>query len=319
MNKLAIIAGPTAVGKSEVGVEVAALLKGEIISADSIQVYRKMDTGTAKLDKRDMIAEGGQFIPHHLVNVVFPDESFSVADFKREVETLIPRIIQRGKLPILVGGTGLYIESVIDPYEFTPLPVDEGLRKGLRKEAQVKGHVYLHSRLREVDPVSAEKLHPNDLRRVIRALEVYCQTGVPISNYSFRRKKEKYPPKYLLSYIGLRCDRSSLYQRINQRVDRMIEKGLVQEVKGLLDEGYSADLISLQGLGYKQIIGYLQGHYDLEEAVRLIKRDTRHYAKRQLTWFRRDQRIKWFDVLDYASKKELAQEIAAEIGRTING
>ncbi|HHX50511.1 MAG TPA: tRNA (adenosine(37)-N6)-dimethylallyltransferase MiaA, partial [Clostridia bacterium] len=228
MNKLAIIAGPTAVGKSEVAVEVAALFKGEIISADSMQVYQKMNIGTAKLEQKEMTAENGQVIPHHLINVVSPDESFSVADFKRKVEALIPRIIQRGKLPILVGGTGLYIESVIDPYEFAPLPVDEGLRKSMRKEAQVKGHVFLHNRLREVDPVSAEKLHPNDLRRVIRALEVFCQTGVPISNHSFQRKKEEYPPKYLLSYMGLRCDRSSLYQRINRRVDKMMEKGLLQ-------------------------------------------------------------------------------------------
>ncbi|NLC38575.1 MAG: tRNA (adenosine(37)-N6)-dimethylallyltransferase MiaA, partial [Clostridia bacterium] len=264
MQKLAIIAGPTAVGKSAVAIEVAALLNGEIISADSMQVYRKMNIGTAKLDQKEMIAENGEFIPHHLIDVVFPDEDFSVADFKREVEALIPLIIQKGKLPILVGGTGLYIESVIDPYEFAPMPVNEELRKSLRKEAQLKGPLYLHNRLREVDPISAEKLHPNDLRRVIRALEVYYQSGVPISHHAVSRKKKELLSRYLLSYIGLRCERSYLYERINRRVDKMMGKGLVQEVKGLLDEGYSPDLTSLQGLGYKQIIGYLQGHYDLE-------------------------------------------------------
>lgn len=317
MDSVAIIAGPTAIGKSAVAVEVAALLGAEIISADSVQVYQGMDIGTAKITPQEMFASNGKFIPHHLLSFLPPDARFSVADFRNQVEKLIPEIVSRGKLPMLVGGTGLYIEGAIDPYRFSPLEIDEDLRCRLREEARQRGKEYLHQKLAQVDPVSADKIHPNDLKRVIRALEVYYQTGIPISR-SGQRAPGKYKSNYRLCYIGLEADREYIYQRINQRVDEMIAQGLIAEVENLLAKGYSPDLPSLQSLGYRQIICYLRGEYDLETAVHLIKRDTRRFAKRQLTWFKRDPRIIWFNVQHYQDKISLAAEIADVISRSID-
>ncbi|HHY60699.1 MAG TPA: tRNA (adenosine(37)-N6)-dimethylallyltransferase MiaA [Clostridia bacterium] len=316
MYSLAVIAGPTAVGKSAVAVEVAALIGGEIISADSAQVYRGMDIGTAKVTREEMYASDGQFIPHHLLSILPPDARFSVADFRERVDKLIPEIAARGKIPMLVGGTGLYIEGVIDPYQFSPLAFDADLRQKLTDEARRLGKAYLHRQLAEVDPVSASKIHPNDLKRVIRALEVYYLTGVPISQAG-QRSPGRGESRYRLCYVGLTADRDYLYRRINQRVDAMMAQGFVEEVKALLHQGYSPELPALQSLGYRQIIGYLQGKYDLATAVNLIKRDTRRFAKRQLTWFRRDPRIIWFNVQHYADKNALAAEIAAVISRSI--
>lgn len=318
MDSIAIIAGPTAIGKSAVAVEVAALVDGEIVSADSVQVYQGMNIGTAKITHQEMFASNGKFIPHHMLSFLPPDSRFSVADYKNQVEKLIPDIVSRNKLPMLVGGSGLYIEGVIDPYKFSPLAINEDLRNRLKEEARERGKEYLHQKLAQVDPVSADKIHPNDLKRVIRALEVYYQTGVPISQ-SGQRAPGKSKSNYHLCYIGLEADREYIYQRINQRVDDMIARGFITEVKNLLAKGYSPDLPSLQSLGYRQMIGYLQGEYDLETAVHLIKRDTRRFAKRQLTWFKRDPRIIWFNVQHYQDKKSLAAEIAGVISRSIEG
>ncbi len=304
---LVVIIGPTAVGKTEVGIELAKLMQGEVISGDSMQVYREMDIGTAKPTLEEM-----QGIPHRMIDILNPDQEFSVALFQKMVEEYITEITGQGHLPILVGGTGLYIRSVIDHYDFTPVAVDSELRERLNKEVAEQGQDRLYQRLREVDPAAADRIHPNDIRRTIRALEVFYNCGVPISEYQ-KANDQELPPKYTLGYFGLNMDRKNLYIRIEQRVDIMIEKGLVGEVEMLMGKGYSEQLISMQGIGYKEIIGHVHGEYSIEEAVELIKRNTRRFAKRQLTWFRRDPRITWVDVESYANKSEIAREIATRL------
>lgn len=312
VHRLILIAGPTAIGKSAVAIEVASLIRGEIISADSVQVYKGMDIGSGKITADESRASNGRVIRHHLLSILSPDEEFSVALFKKEAEKLIPEIIGRGNVPILVGGTGLYIEAIIDPYKFPQIAGDEELRAKLNKQAITMGKNYLHNKLLEVDPISADKIHPNDLKRVIRALEVFYLTGVPISAAGSRSPGNKID-RYNLTYLGLEADRGYIYERINQRVDRMLKQGLVEEVARLLAEGFDPKLSALQSLGYRQIIGYLHGDLSLEIAIDSIKRDTRRYAKRQLTWFKRDRRIIWYNVQRYRNKIELAWEIAKQI------
>lgn len=307
--------GPTAVGKSKVAVEVAGILDGEIISADSAQVYQGLDIGTAKLKPEEMYAANGKFIPHHLVNILPPDADFSVADFQREARQKIVEINARGKIPLLVGGSGLYVQAVVDPYYFPPLKKDRVLREKLWEEAKTRGNEYLYARLKVRDPLTARKVHPNDLKRIIRALEVSLLTQKPLSYFQANKQEA---PAYRLAFVGLTLKRENLYARIEARVEKMLTAGLVQEVKGLIAQGYSPNLNALQNLGYKQIIGYLQGKYDFLETVRILKRDTRHFAKRQLTWFRRDPRIFWFQGENYPNFLELAQEIAAYASRTIS-
>ncbi|NPV26037.1 MAG: tRNA (adenosine(37)-N6)-dimethylallyltransferase MiaA [Firmicutes bacterium] len=307
---LAVIVGPTAVGKSAVAVEVAERVNGEIISSDSMQVYRGMDIGTAKIKPVEM-----RGIPHHLLDIRDPDEEFSVADFQTLVRRLISEINARGRLPILVGGTGLYVRSVIDQYEFGPSTPEPAIRQRLRALAEKEGPLTLHRQLAKVDPLAAQKIHPHDLRRTIRALEVFELTGQSISATQYAAGR--WESLYELAMVGLIMDRTKLYQRINERVETMLAEGLVDEVRRLLDQGYTAEHKALQGLGYKEIIGYLNGNYDLVTAVELIKRNTRRFAKRQLTWFRRDPRIVWFDVESFASLQDLADEITAMICRTI--
>lgn len=315
-NKLVIIGGPTAVGKSAVGVELASLIGGEIISADSVQVYQGLDIGTGKITRQEMFASNGEFIPHHLLSILPPDKTFSVAEFKIKAQGLIAEISKRGKIPMLVGGTGLYIEGVIDPYKFIPLPVDDALRKRLRDRAEEKGGAHLHQKLSQVDPVYANKIHPNDLRRVIRGLEVFYQTGIPISRAG-ERSPGSSKSKYNLCYIGLEAERQFLYNRINKRVEQMIADGLIKEVEGLLAAGFSSELPALQSLGYRQIISYLRNQWDLPEAISMMKRQTRRYAKRQLTWFKKDSRIKWYDIQNYKCREDMVKEIALKISRSI--
>lgn len=286
---LLVIAGPTATGKSEAAVQVAEAVGGEVVSADSMLVYRHMDIGTAKPTRKEM-----RGIPHHLISIIEPDEEYSVAIYQKQAREVIAAIQARGRLPVLAGGTGLYIRAVIDPYDFTDANRDESLREALLKEAENNGAETLHKRLAEVDGLSAAKLHPRDTRRVIRALEVYYLTGKPISSY--QEIKEHAAPLYDLVFLGLSMPREKLYRRIEQRVDAMLEKGLPDEVRGLLEAGYSPSLASLQGLGYKEIIAWLIGEVSWPRAVELLKRNTRRFAKRQLTWFRRDERIKWLEV-----------------------
>ncbi len=288
MQRLLIIAGPTAVGKTDFSLKLANEIKGEIISADSMQIYKKMNIGTAKPSVEEMA-----LVPHHMVDCIWPDEEFTVADYQARVESLISEINARGSLPMLVGGTGLYIQAVTDGFIFPEMKTDWEFRQEMQQLAKNKDTGAVHDRLREVDPELAEKLHPNDLRRVIRGIEVFRQTG-KTSTY-FQKLADERPLKYDTIKIGLVRDREELYQRINLRVDLMIEAGLVEEVKSLLTDGYASDLISMQGLGYKEIVSYLHGEYDLDEAEYLLKRDTRHFAKRQLTWFKRDREMIWLN------------------------
>ena len=302
---LIVIVGPTAVGKTEIGVKAAQMIDGEIISGDSMQVYKFMDIGTAKPSEEEM---GG--IPHHLIDSINPDEEFNVAVFQKLVEKYLINIHNKGKLPIIVGGTGLYIRSVIDYYDFTPPGENPSKREELRKLSEEQGTEPLVKLLQNIDPVSAGRIHHNDTRRLIRALEVYYATGRPISEFQYH--SERLPPKYDLAYFGLTMDRERLYQRIEKRVDVMISRGLVDEVKKLLEMGYGTHHTSMQAIGYKEIIDYLNGMYSLEEAVELIKRNTRRFAKRQLTWFRQDSRIRWKDVESYSNFDEIASEIVSE-------
>ena len=311
LPKICIIAGPTAVGKTDISLALARNLFGEIISADSAQVYKYMDVGTAKLKKDEMHS-----IRHYMIDEVTPDKDFSVALFKEKAEGYIRDINERGKLPIITGGTGLYINSLLNNLDFTDSISDEGFRKEMQDIAKCKGTDYVHSMLEAVDPASYKKLHPNDLRRVIRALEVHKYTGRPISYYQEESRKQ--PPKYKFAYITLTMDRKRLYDRIDQRVDKMMAEGLVEEVEGLIRMGYDRSLTSMQALGYKEIADYLQGGISKEEAVRVLKRDTRHYAKRQLTWFRRDQRVNWVDIDSFFKKDIILENIIRYIAGKIS-
>jgi len=302
------IVGPTATGKSKVAVEVAEILNGEIISVDSMQVYIGLDIGTAKIRKEERYSSSGKYIEHHMIDVVTPDVNYNVADFKLQAKRLIEEIHSRGKIPVLVGGTGLYYHAVIREYEFPPGSYDKELRSQLRKEAQKFGSEHLHRKLVSVDPDAAKKIHPNDTKRIIRALEFYYVTGRRISQI-----KNKVENKYKLAATGLFLERKKLYEAINRRVDKMLEEGLIEEVRSLLNKGYPTSANWAQGLGYKQVIGYLEGQYDLETCAELIKRDTRRYAKRQLTWFKRDKSITWFDVASYPNIGNMAEAIASHI------
>jgi tRNA dimethylallyltransferase len=285
---LVIIQGPTASGKSELAVRLAESFSGEIVNADSMQIYRGMDIGTAKpcQDLWDRV-------PHHLLGIVDPDRPFSAADFRREAERAIRDIHERGKNVFIAGGTGLYIKALTGGLVDSP-GGNEELRDELKRVAKSFGNMVLYDRLVRVDPVTAEKLHPNDLLRIIRALEVYEMTGRPVSELRSRHCFSD-AGAYCYLKLGIKVDRTELYRRIDSRVDWMFEHGLVEEVRGLLAKGYLPRLKAMQSLGYRQVCAYLSGEYSFEEAVRLIKRDTRRYAKRQMTWFRRDDEIKWFE------------------------
>jgi len=303
---LVVITGPTATGKSEVGVLVAGKVGGEIVSADSMLVYRGMDIGTAKPTSSQM-----RNIPHHLIDIVGPDQEYNVALFQKQARVIIADIMRRNKIPVLVGGTGLYIRAVIDDYDFSGSEGNESYRKALHKEAMEHGPELLHKRLSEVDPRAASKLHPKDVRRVIRALEVYKFTGKPISSYHTIAQSSQ--PIYNLLMFGLTMDREMLYRKIERRVDSMIAAGLVEEVQGLLNRGFSPELSSMRGLGYKEIVAYLTGRLSLDQAVDILKRNTRRFAKRQMTWFRRDERIRWFHVDRCGGLDVIVQEITRMI------
>ncbi|MEW6097109.1 MAG: tRNA (adenosine(37)-N6)-dimethylallyltransferase MiaA [bacterium] len=304
MNSLVVIAGPTGVGKTELAHEIAHKLGGEIISADSRQVYRYMDIGTAKPDKSLQ-----KEIPYHLIDVVDPDENFTVAEFKEKTEETIDHIHHRGKLPFLVGGTGLYIKAIITGLFPSPSP-SPTIRQELQLQTIEFGSKYLYDKLCQVDKEKAKKLNPNDARRIIRALEVFYQTGIPISQLQKQNTQKK---NYDLIMICLNKDRDKLYHQINERVDKMIKQGLVNEVTTLLKMGYDENLISMEAVGYKQIIGYLRGDYRLDEAIEMIKKQTRNFAKRQLTWFRAEKRFSWFEPEDkdeiYAFIKKTKKEL----------
>ncbi|MBO4267206.1 MAG: tRNA (adenosine(37)-N6)-dimethylallyltransferase MiaA [Lachnospiraceae bacterium] len=282
MKPLVIIAGPTAVGKSETAIKLAQKINGSIISADSMQVYKGMDIGTAKVPLSE---RGG--IDHYLIDVLDPAEDFNIVMFKEMAEAAMNEIWDKGRIPIIVGGTGFYIQSVLYDIDFTPAEEMISYRNELSDLIRVNGRQYVHDMLRMVDPVSAKKIHPNDSRRMIRALEYHKQTGMPISGHNLESMNRSSP--YRFCYFVLNDDRQKIYDRINKRVDKMIAQGLVDEVKHLMDKGLDKNNVSMHGLGYKEIIDHLEGNLSLEEAVYIIKRDTRHFAKRQLTWFKREK------------------------------
>ncbi len=301
-DNLFILVGPTAIGKTAISINLAEKLKGEIISADSMQIYKYMDIGSAKISKEEMNG-----VIHYLIDLVTPDQEFTVANFRDNAKSLVRDINSRGKLPIIAGGTGLYINSLVYDLKFTEVPPDESIRERLESLGNKYGNEYLHEELKKVDMPSAERISINDRKRLIRAIEIYEVTNKPMSehNKNFRNPIEDYN----LIMVGLNMDRAELYNRINQRVDNMISDGLIEEVQKLLMMGYNQELVSMQGIGYKEIIMYLDGSIPLSKAIELIKQGTRNYAKRQLTWFRKDNRIKWFNVDNYPDLNELSQEI----------
>lgn len=306
---LVVVTGPTAVGKSEIAVELALKLDGEIISADSVQVFKYFNTGTAKLTLEEQ-----RGVPHYFLDILEPDQSFSVAQFQQQARRKIQEIQDRGKLPFLAGGTGLYIQAVIDSFEFPETKGYEEIRKRHRQMWTQGKKEELYQKLQEIDPSSAKRIHPNDFRRISRALEVYHLTGKTISSYEHREEKSRYQ----LAMVGLTRSRAELYARIEQRVEKMFAAGLVDEVRSMLDKGYSPDSKPFQTLGYKQVVEYLKGSYDLKTAVAETKKATRHYAKRQMTWFRRDTRISWFMLQEGDNYQDVMDRITRYLCRSIN-
>lgn len=284
---LIVIVGPTAVGKTATAVRLAVEFDGEIISADSRQVYRGMDIGTAKPTPEERAR-----VPHHLIDVVDPDEEFHLARFQTLAYAAIDDILRRGKVPFLVGGTGQYVRAVVEGWQVPPVPPDEALRQRLYTEAKQESPEALHRRLAAVDPEAAARIHPHNVRRIVRALEVYEATGRPISEWQRKR-----PPPYRILQIGLTMPREELYRRIDARIERMVEEGLVEEVRRLVEQGYGFHLPAMQSLGYAQFKPYFAGEAALEDVIREIKRETRRFVRHQYTWFREDgPRIHWFDV-----------------------
>lgn len=304
MNKpLLILTGPTAVGKTEISIQLAKECGGEIISADSMQVYQKMNIGTAKITPEQM-----QGVPHFMIDEWEPDEEFNVFIFQKKVKQYIEEIYRRGHLPILVGGTGFYIQAVLYDIAFTENQQDDSYRTELQKIAESPdGAHILHEQLEKTDVVSAQNIHENNVKRVIRALEYYHFTGEPFSVHNERERQRKSP--YNFHYVVLTMDREKLYRRIDARVDEMVREGLIDEVKGLLDAGYKRDLVSMQGLGYKEIAAYLEGECTLADAIYRLKRDTRHFAKRQLTWFRREKEVTFLNKDNFKNNGEIVKEI----------
>ena len=285
---LIILTGPTAVGKTAASIGLAKAVDGEIISADSMQVYRGMDIGSAKISREEMNG-----VRHYLVDVLEPEEEFNVVKFQHLAKQAAEEIYSRNKIPVVVGGTGFYIQALLYDIVFTENDGDMTLRRELEKTAEEKGTEYLHQLLQQVDPQAARDLHPNNVKRVIRALEFYRQTGQKISEHNRKERAKESPYRY--AYFVLTDDRARLYDRIDRRVDAMMEAGLLDEVRSLRDRGVKRTCTSMQGLGYKELYACLEGECSLDEAVRIIKRDTRHFAKRQLTWFKREQDVIWMD------------------------
>ena len=283
---LIILTGPTAVGKTKASIALAKAVDGEIISADSMQVYRKMDIGSAKITKEEM--DG---IPHYLVDVLDPSEEFNVVRFQKMAKEALEQIYANGHIPIVVGGTGFYIQALLYDIDFTEEKGTSSVRRKLEEFAAQCGAEKLHEMLQVIDPKSAEIIHANNVKRVVRAIEYYQKTGKKISEHNEEERQKESP--YNFAYFVLMDDRQNLYDRIEKRIDLMLEEGLLEEVKALKEDGYTKNMVSMQGLGYKEILDYLNGDLTLEEAVYILKRDTRHFAKRQITWFRRERDVIW--------------------------
>ncbi len=310
---LIILTGPTAVGKTNLSIKLAKLVNGEIISADSMQVYKGMDVGSAKIMPEEM--EG---VPHHLIDILEPWDEFNVVVFQQKCKEAMEGIYERGHIPILTGGTGFYIQAVLKDIDFTENEDNNEYRKQLEALGEEKGSEYLHNMLQEIDPASAESIHANNRKRVIRALEFYHFTGKKISEHNEEESEKN--PAYSFAYFVLNDDRDKLYERIEKRVDLMLQNGLEEEVRHLLSKGCARDMVAMQGLGYKEMIDCLEGKITLEEAIYIIKRDTRHFAKRQITWFKREKEVIWinkpeFDyddarILDFMKEELMKRGIA---------
>jgi tRNA dimethylallyltransferase len=294
---MVILTGPTAVGKTALSIELAKKINGAIISADSMQVYRYMDIGSAKVTPEEM-----QGIRHYLVDELLPDEEFHIVRFQEMAKRALAEIYADNKIPIIVGGTGFYIQALLYDIDFTEQDGDEAFREEMQRFAATNGADALHEKLKDIDPASYESIHANNVKRVIRALEYYRQTGQPISAHNEAQHQKESP--YQFAYFVLNDDRDRLYGRIERRVDLMLSQGLVDEVQRLKDMGYHRGMVSMQGLGYKEILDYLDGKTTLEEAVYILKRDTRHFAKRQLTWFRRERDVIWINKPDFSYDEE---------------
>lgn len=305
---LVVLTGPTAVGKTKLSISLAKALNGEIISADSMQVYKYMDIGSAKITEKEM--DG---VPHHLIDVLSPFEEFHIVRFQELAKKAMEDIYNRGKTPVFVGGTGFYIQAITKDIDFTEGEENKQYREELSRLAAEKGNEFLHEMLREVDKKSAEEIHTNNVKRVIRALEFYKENGFPISQHNEEQKQNETP--YNLAYFVLNAPRELLYERIDRRVDEMMKSGLVEEVQKLKDMGCHREMTSMQGLGYKEILSFLDGEIPLDEAVRILKRDTRHFAKRQLTWFRRESDVIWVDKDKFAFEDEKILEYMLSVCR----
>ena len=303
---LIIVAGPTAVGKTDISIRLAKKVGGEIISADSMQVYRHMDIGSAKVTKEEMLG-----VPHHLIDVLEPTEEFNVVIFQKMAKQALAGIYERGHIPIIAGGTGFYIQALVYDIDFMENDSDCGLRTELEQTAAKMGAEHMHQMLQDIDPVAAEQIHANNVKRVIRAIEFYKMTGKRISEHNETEKKRKSP--YHFFYYVLNTDREILYNRIEKRVDQMVKEGLIEEVESLANMGCNRNMLSMQGLGYKEILDYLEGKCSLEEAIYTLKRDTRHFAKRQITWFKREKNVRWLNLPDFDNDRELiVKHILAE-------
>ena len=308
MTKLIVLTGPTAAGKSKLAVRMAKELSGEIISADSMQVYRHMDIGTDKIKPEEM-----QGVPHHLIDILEPTEPFNVTRFQSLALQAIDEITARGHVPMLVGGTGFYIQAVLYRIDFTETDDDPVIRQFYEEKVRQRGGdavMELYEKLKEVDPVSAMKISPHNVKRVIRALEFFQKTGLPISEHNARERAKSSP--FDFRYFVLTDERSVLYDRINRRVDQMMEEGLVDEVRALKERGVTKEMTSMQGLGYREVFAHLDGACDLSRTTELIKRNTRHFAKRQMTWFRREKEVRFFDRRAFAREDDLYREMMSQ-------
>lgn len=290
---LIVLTGPTAVGKTDLSIKLAKTINGAIISADSMQIYKYMDIGSAKVTKEEMNG-----VKHYLIDDIFPDEEFNIVKFKEMALKALDEIYANNQIPIVAGGTGFYIQALLYDIEFSDeKESDTSYRESLEKYAKENGNEKLHEKLKSIDPESYDKIHPNNVKRVIRAIEFYHLNGYPISEHNDKEKKKDSPYNFI--YFVLNDDRDNLYDRINKRVDIMFDKGLLEEVISLKEKGYTSDMVSMQGIGYKEILRYLDGEYSIEYAKELIKKESRHFAKRQLTWFRREKTVEWLDKNKY--------------------